>query len=144
LLSTGYGWYHAIHESPGSPIFQAGAGASGAVFGIAGALIILLKSKRLPIPEYELKRLRKSVIYFAAINLVIGLSVNFGSGFTGVEVDNSAHIGGFLCGLLFAAPMVPRIGSPRPVFLARIRLAIALVVFLLVLFGFYLAQLPRG
>ena len=52
---------------------------------------------------YELKRLRKSVIYFAAINLVIGLSVNFGSGFTGVEIDNSAHIGGFLCGLLFAA-----------------------------------------
>jgi rhomboid protease GluP len=144
LLSTGYGWYHAIHESPGSPFFQAGAGASGAVFGIAGALIVLLNSKRLPIPQYELKRLRKSVIYFAAINLVIGLSVNLGKGITGVEVDNSAHIGGFLCGLFFAAPMVPRIGSSRSVFLTRIRLAIAATVLLLVLFAFFLVQLPRG
>ncbi len=143
LLSTGWNWARPLHEG-GNVVFPAGAGASGAVFGIAGALIVLLKSKRLPIPEYELKRLRKSVIYFAAINLVIGLSVSFGSGLTGIAIDNSAHIGGFLCGLLFAAPMVPRIGSPRPVFLTRIRLAIASIVLLLVLFGFFLAQLPRG
>ncbi|MGB0064776.1 MAG: rhomboid family intramembrane serine protease [Terracidiphilus sp.] len=143
LLSTLYNWFWPLHDG-GVVIYPAGAGASGAVFGISAALIVLLKSKRLPIPEYELKRLRKSVIYFAAINLFIGISVDFGSGFTGVRIDNSAHIGGFLCGLLFAAPMVPRIGSPRPVFRMRIRLAIAAVVLLLVLFGFYLAQLPRG
>ena len=147
LLSTLVNWsssysdwmkYHDVG------VFPAGAGASGAVLGIAGALIILLKSRRLPIPEYELKRLRKSVIYFAAINLVIGLSVNIGSRLTGVAIDNPAHIGGCLCGLLFAIPMVPRIGSPRAVFLTRIRLTIAATVLLLVLFGFYLAQLPRG
>jgi rhomboid protease GluP len=143
LLSTGWNWARPMHEA-GNVVFPAGAGASGAVFGIAGALIVLLKSKRLPIPEYELKRLRKSVIYFAAINLVIGLSVSLGSGLTGIAIDNSAHIGGFLCGLLFAAPMVPRIGSPRPVFRMRRRLAIAAIVLLLVLFGFFLAQLPRG
>jgi rhomboid protease GluP len=142
LLSTCYNWFKPMHD--GATVFYPyGAGASGAVFGIAGALIVLLKSKRLPIPEYELKRLRKSVIYFAAINLLIGISVSLGNGFTGVRIDNSAHIGGFLCGLLFAAPMVPRIGSPAPVFKARIGLAIAMVVLLLVLFGFYLAQLPR-
>ncbi|MGB7265321.1 MAG: rhomboid family intramembrane serine protease, partial [Terracidiphilus sp.] len=117
------------------------AGASGAVFGIAAALIVLLKSRRLPIPQIELNRLRKSVIYFAAINLIIGFSVNFGSGFTGVEIDNSAHVGGLLCGLLFAAPMVPRIGSPRTDFQTRLRIAIGLIVFLLVLFGFYVAHL---
>ncbi len=143
LLSTMYNWFFPLHDG-GIVIYPAGAGASGAVFGIAGALIVLLKSKRLPIPEYELKRLRKSVIYFAAINLFIGVSVGFGSGFTGVRIDNSAHVGGFLCGLLFAAPMVPRIGSPRAEFKMRIRLAIAAVVLVLVLFGFYLAQLPRG
>jgi rhomboid protease GluP len=147
LLSTLVNWsssYSDWMKYHGVGVFPAGAGASGAVFGIAGALIILLKSRRLPIPEYELKRLRKSVIYFAAINLVIGLSVNIGSRLTGVAIDNPAHIGGCLCGLLFAIPMVPRIGSPRAVFLTRIRLTIAATVLLLVLFGFYLAQLPRG
>ena len=142
LLSTFYNWVRPIHDASGAPYFQAGAGASGAVFGIAGALIVLLKSKQLPVPPLEVRKLRKSVIYFAAINLVIGLSINFGSGFTGVEVDNSAHIGGFLCGLLFAAPMVPRIGSPRSDFQFKLRLTVALVVLLLVLFGFYVAHIP--
>jgi len=141
LLSTLYNWYK-FHDVN---VFPSGAGASGAVFGIAGALIVLLKSKQLPVPQEEVRRLRKSVIYFAVINLVIGYSVNLGAGFTGVEVDNSAHIGGFLCGLLFAAPMVPRIGSPKKDFQFKLRLSVALVVLLLVLFGFYLAQLPpRG
>jgi rhomboid protease GluP len=142
LLSTFYNWVRPIHDASGAPYFQAGAGASGAVFGIAGALIVLLKSKQLPVPPLEVRKLRKSVIYFAAINLVIGLSINFGSGFTGVAVDNSAHIGGFLCGLLFAAPMVPRIGSPRTEFQFKLRLTVALVVLLLVLFGFYVAHIP--
>jgi rhomboid protease GluP len=142
LLSTWSNWVRPLHDATGAPFFAAGAGASGAVFGIAGALIVLLKSKRLPIPEYELKRLRKSVIYFAAINLVIGLSVNFGTGLTGVAIDNSAHIGGCLCGLLFAVPLVPRIGSPRSEFQTRMRLAVTLIVIVLVLFGFYVAHIP--
>jgi rhomboid protease GluP len=148
LLSTFWNWARPLHDSAGAVFFQAGAGASGAVFGIAGALIILLKSKALAvrIPADELKRLRKSVIYFAVINLVIGFSINLGSGFTGVSVDNSAHIGGFATGLLFAAPLVPRIGSPRPVFQTRLRVAIALMIGLLVLFGFYVAHVapPQG
>jgi rhomboid protease GluP len=126
-------------------LFPAGAGASGAVFGIAGALIILLKSHRLPVPPLELKKLRKSVIYFAVINLVLGLSISFGTmvAHSGLSIDNMAHLGGFSCGLLFAAPMVPRIGSPRDLFLFRLRIATIMVVGVLVLFGFYLAQLPQ-
>ena len=142
LLSTFYNWVWPIRDASGAPFFQAGAGASGAVFGIAGVLIVLLKSRRLPVPPNELTKLRRSVIYFAAINLLIGLSVNFGSGLTGVEIDNSAHIGGFLCGLLFAVPMVPRIGSSRSLFQSRLRLAIVGMVVLLVLFGFYVAHIP--
>jgi rhomboid protease GluP len=114
------------------------------VFGIAGALIVLLKSKRLPVPPEELKRLRKSVIYFAAINLVIGFSVNVGTRYmgSGLRVDNMAHLGGFSCGLLFAVPLVPRLGSTKSLFEMRMRIALALVAGLLVLFSFYLAQLP--
>jgi len=62
---------------------------------------------------------------------------------TGVSIDNSAHVGGVLCGLLFAAPMVPRIGSERPIFAQKLRVAVGMVVGILVLFGFFLAQLPR-
>jgi rhomboid protease GluP len=126
-------------------VFPAGAGASGAVFGIAGALIVLLKSTRLPVPPAELKRLRRSVIYFAAINLVIGFSIWGGNlvVHSGLNIDNMAHLGGFTCGLLFAAPLVPRIGSPRRLFVTRLRTAVGIVVGLLVLFGFYLEQLPK-
>jgi len=121
-------------------LFPAGAGASGAVFGIAGALIVLLKSHRLPVPPRELHKLRRSVIYFAAINLAIGFSISFGSRYTGVSIDNMAHLGGFSCGLLFAAPMVPRIGSARQQFTDRRNLAVVMVTAILVLFGVFLAR----
>lgn len=142
LLSTFYNWLRPIHDGS-NILFPAGAGASGAVFGIAGVLIILLKSKRLPVPRYELKRLRKSVIYFAAINLAIGFSINIGTDVigSGLRIDNWAHLGGFSYGLLFATPLVPRIGSTRSVFETRMRLSIAAMVILLVLFGFYISHL---
>jgi rhomboid protease GluP len=148
LLSTLYNWWGNYHEwviTHSMTAFPAGAGASGAVFGIAGALIILLKSHRLPIPARELHKLRRSVIYFAAINLGIGFTISLGviAKHTGVQIDNSAHLGGVLCGLPFAAPLVPRIGSSRNLFLIRRRTAIVTVVGILVLFSFYLAQLPR-
>ena len=142
LLSTFWNWVRPLHDATGAPFFQAGAGASGAVFGIAGALDYAAQVASAARAAREVRRLRKSVIYFAAINLVIGLSVNFGSGFTGVEIDNSAHIGGFLCGLLFAAPMVPRIGSPRSDFQTRSP-GRGHGGVLLVLFGFYLATSRR-
>jgi rhomboid protease GluP len=139
LLSTLWNWwkYHDLG------VFPAGAGASGAVFGIAGVLIVLLKSQRLPVPPNELKKLRRSVIYFAAVNLLIGFSINFGADHfgTGLNIDNSAHLGGCLCGLLFALPLVPRIGSPRTLFERRLRMAAGMTVTALVLFGFYLAHL---
>ncbi|MGH9599393.1 MAG: rhomboid family intramembrane serine protease [Terracidiphilus sp.] len=127
--------------------FPAGAGASGAIFGIAGALILLLNPRRLPmVPLVELKKLRRSVIYFAAINLVLGFGIFFGAEaiHSGITIDNMAHIGGFSCGLLFAAPMVPRIGSSKPHFAGRLRVAVAMTTGILVLFGYFLAQLPRG
>jgi rhomboid protease GluP len=138
LLSTLWNWLH-FHNSGA---FSVGAGASGAVFGIAGALIVLLKSTRLPVPPRELKKLRMSVIYFAGINLVIGFATMIPGSI--IRIDNMAHIGGCACGFLFAAPMVPRIGSPRKLFQDRRNIAVALVVGVLVLFGFYLSKLAGG
>ena len=148
LLSTDINWLFPIRDGAGGVFFPAGAGASGAVFGIAGALIVLLKSSRLPVPPLELKKLRKSVIYFAALNLVLGLSISGGNMLihSGLNIDNMAHLGGFACGLLFAAPMVPRLGSPRKVFEGRLRVAIGMVVGVLVLFAFYIDHVtpPAG
>lgn len=141
LLSTFWNWYEFVRVADGyGPV---GAGASGAVFGIAGALILLLKSPRLPVPAFELKKLRRSVIYFAAVNLILGVSITGGTRLfgAGILIDNTAHLGGFACGLLFAAPMVPRLGSPRSSFRNRLGASTALVVAVLVLFGFYLTRL---
>ena len=111
-----------------------GAGASGAIFGLAGALIVLLKSKRLPLPELELRSLRRSVIWFAVLNFVLGAGSSVAHSF--VRIDNFAHLGGFLTGLAVAAPMVPRIGSPRALFTRRRTIAVLALTLVLLLLGF--------
>ncbi|AET68747.1 putative membrane protein [Desulfosporosinus orientis DSM 765] len=64
------------------------AGASGAIFGLLGALLY-----------YSLKRpwLWKSGL---GMNLVLVLVINFGFGLTQPGIDNFAHLGGLLTGLL--------------------------------------------
>jgi rhomboid protease GluP len=115
-----------------------GAGASGAVFGIAGILIVLLSNKKLPIPAFELHRLRRSVIQFAALNLIIGFGANFTSI---VRIDNHAHIGGFLSGLALGVPLVPRMTSGRTRYLQRQKLTFSAAAFLLFLFAYFITKL---
>ncbi|MGA7350849.1 MAG: rhomboid family intramembrane serine protease [Acidobacteriaceae bacterium] len=107
------------------------AGASGAVFGLAGVLIMLLRSPSLPIPQVELKKLRRSVWYFALLNFVIGAGVWLAH--TVIQVDNLAHLGGFLSGMALGIPLVPRIGAPRPRFLRRRAFAVGIMAFALLL-----------
>jgi rhomboid protease GluP len=115
-----------------------GAGASGAVFGIAGILIVLLSNKKLPIPGFELDRLRKSVIQFAGINLVIGLVT---IAVPLIRIDNSAHVGGFLSGLALGVPLVPEMTSGRSRYLRRQKLTFGAAALFLSLFGYWLASL---
>ena len=125
----------AIHPGlPGSPESIVGAGASGAVFGLAGVLIVLLKSPLLPVPPIELKKLRRSVIYFAVLNFVIGAGTWLAN--TSLQIDNMAHLGGFLSGLAFGVPLVPRIGAPRQLFERRRLLATLGMSLLLLMLAF--------
>jgi rhomboid protease GluP len=120
-------------------LLEVGAGASGAVFGIAGILIVLLSNRALPFPWEELRRLRSMVIKFAAINLVIGLSTmifNFG-----IRIDNFAHIGGFLAGLALGVPLSPRMTAGRTRYLARQKVTFAAASLVLALFGYWIANL---
>jgi rhomboid protease GluP len=119
-------------------LFQIGAGASGAVFGIAGILIVLLSNRALPFPWEELRRLRSSVIKFAAINLVIGLSTMVVN--VGVRIDNFAHIGGFLGGLALGVPLVPRMTAGRQRYLARQKITFAAACLVLSLVGYFIAR----
>jgi len=115
-----------------------GAGASGAVFGIAGILIVLLSNHKLPIPWTELKRLRRSVIQFAGLNLVIGLATVFTNI---IRIDNFAHLGGFICGLGMGVPLIPRMTSGRERYLRRQKLTFAAFAFFLSLFGYFISSL---
>jgi rhomboid protease GluP len=117
-----------------------GAGASGAVFGIAGILIVLLSNKRLPIPWMELKRLRRSVIQFAVLNLIIGGATIF---VDIIRIDNSAHIGGFLSGLALGVPLVPQMTAGRLKYLSRQKIVFALATFLMALIGYGISKLGR-
>lgn len=117
-----------------------GAGASGAVFGIAGILIILLSNRKLPIPWVELKRLRTSVIRFAGINLIIGASTILPALGSLVRIDNSAHIGGFLFGLALGPALVPRMTAGRVKYLIRQRSVFLVAAFVLALAGYWIAN----
>lgn len=134
--------FHPI--SYGQPGGILSAGASGAVFGIAGVLLMLLRSPLLPIPQADLKKLRRSVWQFALINFVIdgGLWVAH----TAIQIDNTAHLGGFLSGIALGLPLVPRIGAPRTTFLRRRATAIGVAAFILLLiaWGLRAAYAPTG
>ncbi len=123
-----------------TPDLSVGAGASGAVFGIAGILIVLLSNKKLPIPLGELQRLRRSVIQFAGLNLVIGLATVI---VPLVRIDNMAHIGGFLSGLALGVPLVPRMTSGRQLYLRRQKFTFASACLILPLFGYWIVNLIR-
>lgn len=71
-----------------------GVGASGAIFGMVGALMAVLYLGRLPIPKEAVKSTMKSLLSFAAYNLLFGLSAG---------IDNAAHVGGLLGGLALGA-----------------------------------------
>ena len=62
----------------------------------------------------------------------------------GMQVDNFAHLGGFLGGILFALPLVPLLGASRPHFVFRRRIAVGLVTSVLVFFGVYLTSVFPG
>lgn len=119
-----------------------GAGASGAVFGLAGVLILLLGSPTLPVPRPEVLRLRKSVIYFAVLNFVIGGSTWLFH--TSIQIDNMAHLGGFLSGLALGVPLVPRIGARRSTFLTRQWLAFGGLILLILLAARFVSTLRVG
>jgi len=71
------------------------AGASGAIFGIAGALIATLYFGHIPAPPKALRASLISLLVFAGFNLAYGFQKG--------GIDNGAHIGGLVAGLIMGA-----------------------------------------
>jgi rhomboid protease GluP len=130
-------------------------GASGAVFGIAGILIVLLSNRGLSVPWNELRSLRRQVIFFAVANLVIGMTPGL-LGMASAEhlrsvhldpatlprIDNTAHLGGFLTGLALGLPLFPRMLSGKAGYRRRQRVTYAAAALILCLVGYALAKSP--
>jgi membrane associated rhomboid family serine protease len=79
-------WYHPDVPS---------AGASGAIFGLFGVLLVFAIKYRKSVPAFFAKAIGKGVLLTVAINLVIGWQIP--------QIDNSAHLGGLVTGMLLAA-----------------------------------------
>ena len=88
-------WWHPM---------AVGVGASGAIFGLAGALIAALYLGHLPIPRQAVQGTLKSLLMFAGYNLFFGAAIKV--------VDNSAHIGGLLAGLSVGAVLAKHLMAP--------------------------------
>ena len=79
------------------------AGASGAIFGIAGALITVLYFGQLNLPKEDVRSLLGYVVRFSLLNLLYGLRGH---------VDNMAHLGGLVTGLLMGLALARTFTSP--------------------------------
>ena len=76
------------------------AGASGAVFGVYGALLGYLLREKRGIPRGIFQPMLTGTLAFAGYNLFFGAGYNlvFGAGYP--KIDNAAHLGGLIGGVV--------------------------------------------
>ncbi|MGH7314404.1 MAG: rhomboid family intramembrane serine protease [Candidatus Rokuibacteriota bacterium] len=120
VLSGLAGSLLSVLASPGPAV-----GASGAIFGLQGAAIVLVRRHR----ERLLLRDRR-----IAVVLAVWAAYTIAVGFLTPYVDNAAHIGGGLAGALLAYRLHPVILSPmsaeHAVHVRRwLRVVVALLVY---------------
>lgn len=109
------------------------AGASGAIFGLYGALFGFLTKEGQCVPATVRHQLMKSAVLFIIYNMANGLRAN--------GIDMAAHIGGlssgWLCGVAIALPTTPSGVARRPLTNA-LTLGVGLAIF-----GTMIPFLPR-
>jgi membrane associated rhomboid family serine protease len=78
----------------------AAVGASGAIFGLFGIVLVATRYHR-AVLDLQSRAIASQVGFLIVLNLVLGISGVFGN------VDNFAHIGGLVAGLWLALAMPP-------------------------------------
>jgi rhomboid protease GluP len=106
------GWWNPLRNS---------AGASGAIFGVYGALLVFFAMRRADIPPALLKSAGRGALTLCAYSLIFGA--------TNPLVDNSCHVGGLLggaaAGFLLVRPFDPTVRAvAQPWRLAGVSLAV--------------------
>ena len=101
-LLTGIGGYLA---SVASNADKNSVGASGAIFGLAGAILIGVKFGDLAISAGEKRAIFSSLVFFVVINLYLGSQVGV--------VDNMAHLGGCVSGVIIGLPLASSLTSSK-------------------------------
>jgi rhomboid protease GluP len=80
------------------------AGASGAIFGVFGALLVFLVKYRRELPISIAVQQRTSILILIGYNLL--------SGFTHQGIDNAAHLGGLVGGALVGLTLARSLNEP--------------------------------
>lgn len=99
-------------------------GASGALFGLAAALLVGIKFGDLTISAGEKKSLFGSLVFFIGFSFYMGM---------GDRVDNMCHLGGFVSGLIIGLPLASFFSSSKAV--NAIARTVILSVAALLMFG---------
>ncbi len=113
------GWWEPMRNS---------AGASGAIFGVYGALLVFFAMRRAEIPRDMLRSSGRGALSLCIYSLVIGA--------TNPLVDNACHVGGLLGGALAAFFLVRPVdaakrANPQPARLAVVAAGVCAVLLLL-------------
>jgi rhomboid protease GluP len=93
----------------------AGAGASGAIFGMAGVLVTFVYLKKTPAHLQINKKMLSSLGTFIFYNLVIGASIP--------GISNAAHVGGLVMGAVVGA-LLPAASASESSRRARLSLVV--------------------
>jgi membrane associated rhomboid family serine protease/Tfp pilus assembly protein PilF len=107
-------------------------GASGAIFGLTGALITSFYLGEFSLSGISIKGTLSSLLFFAGFNLFLGSVIP--------SIDNSCHVGGLVSGLILGAliaRVAPQHDSPR-------RVGVLVVVALAVVVAAFAVQRWRG
>lgn len=78
------------------------AGASGAIFGIAGVMLVTGYLHRRAVPPHWARIFGRGMIPFILLNLVLGFAIT-----SYIPIDNWGHIGGLTTGIVLALVVPP-------------------------------------
>jgi rhomboid protease GluP len=86
-------------------------GASGAIFGLAGALLASFYLGEFSVPKVAIQGTLRSLLFFVGFNVLFGAVVS--------GVDNACHVGGLISGLILGA-LIARVAPQHDDLLRRV------------------------